>query len=193
MQACPPMPAQPAGATECDANPTPRRVAHDANNTGRPLRNAVLKRPKTTPQCCAKKTAGTKNKNETADWTGHIHAPCAGDCASNMDPRPSADSSDTQEPLAPRTSPITREPLKSRKALEGHNTTTSGWVQEPSSAMRKHCLDEKVNTVAEVNFVMRPCEPTCLAQEQDTDGALVNALGVLTWTRTNNSIYGKVK
>ncbi|KAH6941868.1 hypothetical protein HPB50_023674 [Hyalomma asiaticum] len=38
---------------------------------------------------------------------------------------------DIHEFLVRRTSFITREQLKSRKALEGHNFVTSGWVREP--------------------------------------------------------------
>ncbi|KAH6925490.1 hypothetical protein HPB50_006103 [Hyalomma asiaticum] len=48
-----------------------------------------------------------------------------------MDLWPRVDSSDIHEFLVRRTSFITREQLKSRKALEGHNFVTSGWVREP--------------------------------------------------------------
>ncbi|KAH6942960.1 hypothetical protein HPB50_012990 [Hyalomma asiaticum] len=55
----------------------------------------------------------------------------AGDCVSDVDLWPRVDSSDIHEFLVRRTSFITREQLKSRKALEGHNFVTSGWVREP--------------------------------------------------------------
>ncbi|KAH6920725.1 hypothetical protein HPB50_028287 [Hyalomma asiaticum] len=55
----------------------------------------------------------------------------AGDCVSDVDLWPRVDSSDIHEFLVLRTSFITREQLKSRKALEGHNFVTSGWVREP--------------------------------------------------------------
>ncbi|KAH6944504.1 hypothetical protein HPB50_003634 [Hyalomma asiaticum] len=55
----------------------------------------------------------------------------AGDCVSEVDLWPRVDSSDIHEFLVLRTSFITREQLKSRKALEGHNFVTSGWVREP--------------------------------------------------------------
>ncbi|KAH6937183.1 hypothetical protein HPB50_025829 [Hyalomma asiaticum] len=55
----------------------------------------------------------------------------AGDCVSDVDLWPRVDSTDIHEFLVRRTSFITREQLKSRKALEGHNFVTSGWVREP--------------------------------------------------------------
>ncbi|KAH6933487.1 hypothetical protein HPB50_015560 [Hyalomma asiaticum] len=53
----------------------------------------------------------------------------AGDCVSEVDLWPRVDSSDIHEFLVLRTSLITREQLKSRKALEGHNFVTNGWVR----------------------------------------------------------------
>ncbi|KAH6946281.1 hypothetical protein HPB50_012666 [Hyalomma asiaticum] len=55
----------------------------------------------------------------------------AGDCVSDVDLWPRVDSTDIHEFLVRRTSFITREQLKLRKALEGHNFVTSGWVREP--------------------------------------------------------------
>ncbi|KAH7938732.1 hypothetical protein HPB52_000151 [Rhipicephalus sanguineus] len=51
----------------------------------------------------------------------------ADDRVSDVDLWPRVDISDIQECLVLRTSFITGEKLKSRKALEGHNFVTSGW------------------------------------------------------------------
>ncbi|KAH6935728.1 hypothetical protein HPB50_008669 [Hyalomma asiaticum] len=56
---------------------------------------------------------------------------CQKDGERDVDLRPRIDSSDIHDFLVLRTSFITREPLKSKKALEGHNFVTSGWVPEP--------------------------------------------------------------
>ncbi|KAH6936234.1 hypothetical protein HPB50_015026 [Hyalomma asiaticum] len=64
-----------------------------------------------------------------AQWRKTLRA---GDCVSDVDLWPHVDSSDIHEFLVRRTSFITREQLKSRKAPEGHNFVTSGWVREPS-------------------------------------------------------------
>ncbi|KAH7947518.1 hypothetical protein HPB52_012640 [Rhipicephalus sanguineus] len=52
----------------------------------------------------------------------------ANDCVSDVDFWPRTDISYIHEFLVLRTTFITGEQLKSRKALEGHNTVTSGWV-----------------------------------------------------------------
>ncbi|KAH6929949.1 hypothetical protein HPB50_007218 [Hyalomma asiaticum] len=54
-----------------------------------------------------------------------------GDCVSGVDLWRRFDSTDIHEFLVRRTSFSTREQLKSRKALEGHNFVTSDRVREP--------------------------------------------------------------
>ncbi|KAH6944501.1 hypothetical protein HPB50_003631 [Hyalomma asiaticum] len=54
----------------------------------------------------------------------------AGDCVSDVDLRLRVDSSDIHEFLVRWTSFITRDQMKSRKALKGHNFVTSG-LREP--------------------------------------------------------------
>ncbi|KAH8009826.1 hypothetical protein HPB51_020174 [Rhipicephalus microplus] len=55
----------------------------------------------------------------------------AADFVSDMDLWLRVDSTNIFEFLVLRTSFTTRDQLKSRKALEGHNFVTSGWVREP--------------------------------------------------------------
>ncbi|XP_077527601.1 uncharacterized protein LOC144138970 [Haemaphysalis longicornis] len=53
------------------------------------------------------------------------------DCVRDVNLWPRVDAADISEFLVLRTSFITRQQLKARKALEGHNFVTSGWVREP--------------------------------------------------------------
>lgn len=55
----------------------------------------------------------------------------ADDCTVDLNLWPPVDVADIHEFLVLRTSFITRQQLKTRKALEGHNILTSGWVRQP--------------------------------------------------------------
>ncbi|XP_037508471.2 uncharacterized protein LOC119384903 [Rhipicephalus sanguineus] len=55
----------------------------------------------------------------------------AADCIADVNLWPRVDASDICEFLVLRTSFVTRQQLKARKALDGHNFVTSGWVREP--------------------------------------------------------------
>ncbi|KAH6919381.1 hypothetical protein HPB50_029626 [Hyalomma asiaticum] len=82
-----------------------------------------------------------------------------------MDLWPRVDSSDIHEFLVRRTSFITREQLKSRKALEGHNFVTSGWVREP---WVKKVAAYTVIVVTQVNHsqsVNKPPVDVCTAND----------------------------
>ncbi|KAH6932189.1 hypothetical protein HPB50_003643 [Hyalomma asiaticum] len=87
---------------------------HDISNTGRLRSNAVPRR-----------LSGVKKRRDSADSTHSRFV--------------QATVSDIHEFLVLRTTFITREQLKSRKALERHNCATIGWVREPS--MKKVAAD----------------------------------------------------
>lgn len=54
------------------------------------------------------------------------------DCVRDINLWPRIDAADINEFLVLRTSFLTRQQLKARKGLDGHNFVTSGWVREPS-------------------------------------------------------------
>ncbi|KAH6943543.1 hypothetical protein HPB50_024316 [Hyalomma asiaticum] len=73
----------------------------------------------------------------------------AGDCVSEVDLWPRVDSSDIHEFLVLRTSFITREQLKSRKALEGHKF----WDEWPGAGLKKVAADTVIVVTQHISSV----------------------------------------
>ncbi|KAH6948428.1 hypothetical protein HPB50_024369 [Hyalomma asiaticum] len=94
----------------------------------------------------------------------------AGDYVSDVDLWPRVDSSNIHEFLVLRTNFITREQMKSRKALKGHNFVTSGWVREP---WVKKVAADTVMIVTQVNHSQSDNKPA-------VDVCTANALGANT-------------